>query len=134
MDRLSNAARVSPRPASMSGVWRQVSYAAAAGAAVAIATLLLRAAGTTNPTTIALAYLLVVLFVGAVAELWTALLTSVAAMFCFNFFFLPPIGTLTLADPYNWIILFAFLVVSIVATQLSSSARAKARDAMDRRH
>jgi two-component system sensor histidine kinase KdpD len=115
-------------------VWRQIRYAAGSLAAVAVGTVLLEAAGTTNPTTIALAYLLVVLFVAAIAELWTALLTSVAAMLCFNFFFLPPIGTLTLADPHNWIVLFAFLVVGVVASQLSSSARARAKDAMDRRH
>ena len=114
-------------------MWRKVSYAAGSLVAVACATVVLRATGTTNPTTIALAYLVVVLFVAAIAELWTALLTSIAAMLSFNFFFLPPIGTFTLADPYNWIVLLAFLVVSVVASQLSSSARAKAKDAMDRR-
>jgi two-component system sensor histidine kinase KdpD len=55
-------------------------------------------------------------------------------MLAFNFFFLPPIGTLTIADPNNWVALIAFLVVSIVASRLSASARARARDALERRN
>jgi two-component system, OmpR family, sensor histidine kinase KdpD len=54
-------------------------------------------------------------------------------MLAFNYFFLPPIGTFTIADPQNWIALFAFLVVSVLASQLSSRARQKAEDASARR-
>ncbi len=50
-------------------------------------------------------FLLVVLVVAATARLWVAVATSVAAMLCFNFFFLPPVGTLTIADPQNWVAL-----------------------------
>ena len=112
---------------------RQLSYALASLAAVAATTLALRYISATNPTTIALAYLLVVLFVAAAAALWTAVATSIGAMLCFNYFFLPPVGTFTLVDPSNWVALFAFLVVSIVASQLSASARSKAKEAKDRR-
>ena len=51
------------------------------------------------------------------------MVTSVVAVLGFNYFFLPPVGALTLADPSNWVALFAFLVVSLVASQLSTSAR-----------
>jgi two-component system sensor histidine kinase KdpD len=54
-------------------------------------------------------------------------------MLCFNFFFLPPVGTFTIADPQNWVALAAFLVVSIVASNLSASARARATEALERR-
>jgi two-component system, OmpR family, sensor histidine kinase KdpD len=77
--------------------------------------------------------LLVVLLVAAVSRLWVAIATSVVAMLAFNFFFLPPVGTFTIADPQNWIALFAFLVVSVVASQLSATARARAKDALARR-
>ncbi len=87
----------------------------------------------TNATTAALTFLLVVLLVAATSPLWAAVVTSVAAMLCFNFFFLPPVGTLTIADPQNWIALFAFLVVSVVASNLSSVARDRAREALARR-
>ncbi len=54
-------------------------------------------------------------------------------MLCFNFFFLPPVGTLTIADPQNWVALAAFLVVSVVASNLSARARARADEALARR-
>ena len=43
----------------------------------------------------------------------------------FNYFFLPPVGTFTIADPQNWVALFAFLAVSLVASNLSAVARAR---------
>ena len=51
-------------------------------------------------------------------------------MLCFNFFFLPPVGTLTIADPQNWVALFAFLAVSLVASHLSTVARARTEEAI----
>ena len=108
-------------------------YAVVSLAAVAATTLVLESIPGVNPTTIALAYLLVVLFVAAAAALWTAVATSIAAMLCFNYFFLPPVGAFTLADPSNWVALFAFLAVSVVASQLSASARSRAQEARDRR-
>ncbi len=89
--------------------------------------------GLINPTTVALALLLVVLLVAAASRLWVAIATSIVAMLFFNFFFLPPVGTLTIADPQNWIALFAFLVVSLVASNLSSIARTRTRDVLARR-
>jgi two-component system, OmpR family, sensor histidine kinase KdpD len=87
----------------------------------------------TNATTVALTFLLIVLVVAATSRLWIAVTTSVVAMVCFNFFFLPPVGTLTIADPQNWVALFAFLAVSLVASNLSSVARARASEAVARR-
>jgi len=86
-----------------------------------------------NATTVALSFLLIVLVVSAVSRLWIAVVTSVAAMLCFNFFFLPPVGTFTIADPQNWIALFAFLAVALVASNLSLLARTRADEAMARR-
>jgi two-component system sensor histidine kinase KdpD len=54
-------------------------------------------------------------------------------MLAFNFFFLPPAGTLTISDPQNWIALIAFLAVSLVASNLSAMARDRAQEAMTRR-
>jgi two-component system sensor histidine kinase KdpD len=102
-------------------------------AAIGFATVALRLA-VTNPTTVALGYLLVVLSIAASGDLVIAVAASLGATFCLNFFFLPPIGTLTIADPHNWVALFAFLFVSIVASQLSASARARAQDALERRN
>ena len=97
---------------------------------VGLATVLLKPFGArVNATTVALSFLLFVLFV---ATLWgsrPALLASVLAVLCFNFFFLPPVGTFTIADPDNWIALLAFLVVAMTAGQLSARARRRAEEA-----
>lgn len=97
-------------------------------------TAVLRVSGVTNPTTTALCYLLVVLFVASLARLWIAVVTSLAATVCLNFFSLPPVGTFTLVDPSNWAALATFVVVSVVAGELSASARARAQEALARGH
>lgn len=84
----------------------------------------------TNATTVALLFLLVVLIVATVSTRRVAITTSLAAFACFNFFFLPPVGTFTIADPQNWVALFTLLAVSIVASHLSSLARRRAHEAM----
>jgi two-component system sensor histidine kinase KdpD len=86
-----------------------------------------------NPTTVALTFLLAILAVSTVWGIAVAVFMSVIAMLAFNYNFLPPIGRFTVADPQNWVALFAFLVVSVLASHLSSRARQKAEDASARR-
>jgi two-component system sensor histidine kinase KdpD len=76
---------------------------------------------------------LLLLFVAASSRLWVAMTVSVAAALAFNFFFLPPVGTLAIADPQNWMAFVTFLVVSLVASRLSSAARDRQREAVGRR-
>ena len=52
---------------------------------------------------------------------------------CLQLFFLPPIGTLTIADPQNWIALFAFLTTAVAASELSARAQRGQRTAVERR-
>ena len=86
----------------------------------------------TNSTIVALTYLLVVLVVAASSHLWVAVLTSCVAMALLNFFFLPPVGTWAIADPENWVALFAFLTVSLVGSRLSAAARDREALAIER--
>ena len=86
-----------------------------------------------NAATVSTAYLMVVLVVAATSELRVAVVTSIGAMLCINFFFLPPVGTFTIADPQNWVALFAFLAVSLVASNLSAVARTRTDEAIGRR-
>ena len=79
-----------------------------------------------NTTTVAFAFLLAVLFVALFWGSKPALLASILAMLCFNFFYLPPYYTFTIADPQNWVALTAFFVTALVVGQLS--ARAKQRE------
>ena len=96
--------------------------------------LLLRLLPDISPTTVSLALLLVVLGTATIGRLRVAIVASVAAMLTLNFFFLPPVGTFTIADPQNWIALFAFLVVAVIASNLSAAAQDRAREAIARRN
>lgn len=87
----------------------------------------------TNATIVALTFLFVVLITATTSRLRVAVITSIASMLCFNFFFLPPVGTWTIADPQNWVALFVFLAVSLVASRLSHVARARTEEALGRR-
>jgi two-component system sensor histidine kinase KdpD len=76
-----------------------------------------------NPTTVSLTYLVLILLIASrwgIAESTTA---SIAAVLCFNFFFLPPVRTFAIADPQNWVALLAFLLTAVVTSQLSGRAR-----------
>jgi len=86
-----------------------------------------------NPTTVALTFPLAVLGVSAVWGLRYAIFTSLLATLAFNYFFLPPVGTLTIADPQNWVALTAFLITAVIASQLSERIRSKARESDTRR-
>ncbi len=85
-----------------------------------------------NPTTVALSLLLLVLVIAAEWGLRYALVTSIAAAACYNFFFLPPFYTFTIADTQNWLALLAFLATSIIASRLSQRVRNQADDARAR--
>ena len=114
---------------------KRIDLASLAGAVLAIGaiTALREWWHFTNQTTIALCYLMVVLITATVSRLWIAVLASVLADLCLNFFFMPPVGTFTIADPQNWVALFVFLAVSLVAGNLSATARARTREALARR-
>jgi two-component system sensor histidine kinase KdpD len=86
-----------------------------------------------NQTTVALTFLLAILAVSAVWGMAVSVFMSVAAMLLFNYFFLPPVGNFTIADPQNWIALFAFLFTSIVGSQLSAKIRKEADASNNRR-
>ncbi len=85
-----------------------------------------------NATTAGFAYLLGILAIAASWGLIEAILASVAAMLCFNFYFLPPVGQFTISDPQNWVALFAFLATALVASHISDREKRQAREARAR--
>ncbi len=114
--------------------WDEIARLAAGVAAVSAATLAYtRWLHVSNATTVALTFLLIVLVVAATSRFRVAAVTSVVAMLAFNYFFLPPVSTWTIADPQNWVALFTFLAVSLVASNLADRAREQAREARSRR-
>ncbi len=86
-----------------------------------------------NPTTVALTFLLMVLWVAAYWGFRFSVFLAILATLAFNYYFLPPVGTFTVADPQNWVALFAFLVTAGIASQLADRARRQAGDANQRR-
>ncbi len=108
---------------------RYVSATAVVAAIVLIYVRQVRA----NPTTVALTFLLGVLLVSAVWGWQVSVFMSVLATLAFNYYFLPPLRTFVVADPQNWVALFAFLVTAITASRLSDLARRRTRDANRRR-
>ena len=81
---------------------------------------------------VALVFLLVVLGGSAKGGRDIGLSLAGLAFLLFNWFFVPPYGTLTVTDPLDWLVLGTFLITSVVAAQLLSVARAEA-DAARRR-
>jgi K+-sensing histidine kinase KdpD len=108
---------------------RQTGYIVAVAGIVAVTAVLRLLGEHINSTTVALAMLLVVLFVAARWGARPAIVASVLGVFCFNFFFLRPLHTLTIADPDNWVALIAFLITAVTAGQLSASATRRAEEA-----
>ena len=86
-----------------------------------------------NATTVGFAYLLLVLVVASTWGFTEAAVASLAATITFNFYFLPPVGALTIADPQNWVALFSFLATALIASRLSDKAERRAEDAIARR-
>jgi K+-sensing histidine kinase KdpD len=75
-----------------------------------------------NSTTVALIQLLVIVLVATFFRRWAALTASILAAISFNYFFLPPYYTLTIAEPQNWVALFVFLAVALTVGHLSAKS------------
>ncbi|MBK8303219.1 MAG: DUF4118 domain-containing protein [Chloracidobacterium sp.] len=82
-----------------------------------------------NSTTVALAFLVIVLSAATFFGRNPALLASFVAMLCFNYFFLPPVHTWTISDPQNLVAWTAFTITALVAGELSAYANRRAREA-----
>ncbi len=87
-----------------------------------------------NLTTVALSFLMVVLFAAAKWGLRPAVVLSLLSTLSYNYYFLPPLRTLTIADTRNWVALFSFLITAVIASHLSEGARREAKEANLRRH
>ena len=99
---------------------------------VALVTLIGNRLIPVNATTIGFAYLLIVLIAASLWGFFESSLASIAATLTYNFFFLPPVGRFTIADPQNWVALFTFLTTALIASRLSAKAKLRALDAVAR--
>lgn len=86
-----------------------------------------------NQTTVALAFLVCILLTAYRWRLTCSVYLSVLCTLLYNFFFLPPVGRLTIADPRNWIALGAFLATSVLVSHMSERERRETENAEERR-
>ncbi len=114
-------------PKILGKVW--VGYGTAIIGVAATTSLLKLFGGHVNPTTAALGFVLVVLFVATTWGSRPAVFASLLGVACFNFFFLPPFGTFAIRNPDNWVAFFAFLITAFTAGQLSARAKRRAEEA-----
>jgi two-component system sensor histidine kinase KdpD len=111
----------------------QILRFAASAAIVSVVTLLYSKWLHVNPTTVGFTFLLAVLVVSAGWGLRYATFMAILATLAYNYFFLPPLYQFTIADPQNWVALFAFLFTAVVGSQLSERARREAERSDQRR-
>ena len=82
-----------------------------------------------NPTTVALGFLMLVLVTASRWRLAYSVYLSVLCTLLYNFFFLPPVGKLTITEPNNWVALAAFLACSVLVSHLSEREHQHAENA-----
>jgi two-component system sensor histidine kinase KdpD len=110
-------------------IWPYLWSALHVGVAIAFGTLLFRVLDVRN---IALVFLMAVLVSAVQWGLWPALFASFLSALAFNFFFLPPLYTLTIADPESVIALGFFLGVAVIASNLTARVQRQAAAARQR--
>jgi two-component system sensor histidine kinase KdpD len=72
-------------------------------------------------------YFLIVVMVSVVWGFWEASVTSLVAVNCLNYFFVPPIFTWTISDPQNWVALITFEAAALTVSRLSARVQGQAR-------
>ncbi|HEY0224146.1 MAG TPA: DUF4118 domain-containing protein, partial [Pseudolabrys sp.] len=72
-------------------------------------------------------FLMAVLFTAVGYGVWPAIYASVVSFAAYNFFFIQPVYTFTVAEPYELLALVIFLVVAVVTSALAGRAREQAR-------
>jgi two-component system sensor histidine kinase KdpD len=114
----------------MHHVRREWRVAAEVVAALGAASLAVEALKHVAPVaSMGVVYLLAVL---AIAIRWgelPALVTAVLSVLVLNFFFLPPVHRLTIADSHNVVALAVLLVTAVVVSRLAAWARQREREA-----
>jgi two-component system sensor histidine kinase KdpD len=79
-------------------------------------------------------YFLLVIIIAIRWGIAHAFVTAFMSFMCINFFLVPPFYSLWVADPREVIDLCVFLIVAVIAGQLSAHARQQAQEAQQRTH
>lgn len=111
---------------------RAIEWASWSAATIVVTAALLAARNQLHQVHFALAYLLLVLAGSASGGLRIGLALTAASFALFDWFFVPPYQTLGVSNPADWLVLLAFLVVSVVAAELMHRLQREASVARER--
>ncbi len=103
--------------------------AAMAVAALLVGLALQRTLGLSN---VSLVFLVAVLASAVTYGLWPSLFATLVSVLAYNFFFLPPLYTFTIAAPENVLALVTYAVIAVIASNLTANVRAQAMAARQR--
>jgi two-component system sensor histidine kinase KdpD len=101
----------------------------AVAAALGVGELLTRLTPIPN---LSMVFLMAVLFTAVSFGVWPAIYASVLSFAAYNFFFIEPIYTFTVAEPYELLALVIFLVVAVVTSALAGRSREQAKTSATR--
>jgi K+-sensing histidine kinase KdpD len=76
----------------------------------------------TESSAAAFCFLIIVLLSAFFGDIYVAVTTSIIATLCFDYFYLPPVGTFHIDMFADWISLAAFLLTSVIISRLTASA------------
>jgi two-component system sensor histidine kinase KdpD len=119
----------------MRNVWGAVNSSrvgrtlASAGAVAVVTGAIAALQGHVPVLSLAVLYLLAIIPVAVAWGIVYAVGVAIGSMLAFNFFFLPPLYTLTLQDERNWFALLVFVVTAVVVSELASRLRRRAVEA-----
>src|SRR5438105_492214 len=102
--------------------WRRIGLVLLFSGAILFITWIAAKTGILNPSSTAFIYLILIILAGFFSDLAVSLITSLVATLCFNYFFLPPVGTFWIASPNDWLTLITFFFAGAVISRLISIA------------
>jgi two-component system sensor histidine kinase KdpD len=106
-------------------VWATIAVAAALGVSELLTAL-------TPIPNLSMVFLLAVLFTALRFGIWPAIYSSALAFLVYNFFFIEPLYTFTVAEPHELLALTIFLVVAVITSALTGRVRTQAQIAAAR--
>ena len=112
--------------------WRGAGYAVALAAVALVSWLIDLLPGLIPIQNLMMLYLIAVLAVAVLFGRGPAFLVSIAAFFFFDWFFIEPLHTFTVADPAEWLALLLFLLTATITSQLAAAQRQRAEEAEQR--
>ena len=101
----------------------------AVGCAVVVGEVLIKLTPIPN---LSIVFLLAVLFSAMNFGIWPAIYASLLSFVSYNFFFISPVHTLTVAEPYELLALLIFLLVAMTSAAMAARVREQARVSADR--